>query len=624
MTDTQAVHTDRLTKVFGSLTAVDGVTFDIARGEVFGILGPNGSGKTTTIRILCGLLEPTSGSATVAGFDVRTESEEIRRNIGYMSQRFGMYDDLTVAENLDFYASLYGLSGEEKRKRIAGLYDELGLGPRSKQLVGVLSGGWKQRVSLACAIAHEPMILFLDEPTAGVDPAARRRFWEIIRGLADGGTTIVVTTHYMDEAARCERIAFLSRGHLIALGTSGGDNPPVQTADHRGRLHRASAERRRRHGMNGARIRRSLLWPMLRKEFIQMRRDRLTFAIIVGIPIIQLVLFGYAVRTEVRNLSTVVLDESRSSESRSLISVMEQTQNFRIAGSVQSRDEVRKLDRVGTGSRRDHHSTRFSPGHQESPHGRGAGHRRCRRSTRLCLGNRRRGAGCIGTRDGNRRSNRESRFLPLDVRVRPWYNPALRSAVYIVPGLIGVLLSLTLLLVTSIAIARERERGTFEQLVVTPISKTDIVLGKLLPFVAVGYLQMTSILILGKILFHVPIRGSVPLLYLLSLGFIVANLGVGLLVSTLVKTQLQAMQLSVFFLMPNILLSGFMFPRDAMPVAAQWLAYTLPLTYYLTILRGILLKGIGIQYLWHETLVLLGFAGLLIVISVRRFSKTVS
>jgi len=220
MTDMRAVHTDHLTKAFGALTAVDGVTFDIARGEVFGILGPNGSGKTTTIRILCGLIEPTSGSATVAGFDVRTQSEEIRRNIGYMSQRFGMYDDLTVAENLDFYSSLYGLSGEEKRKRIADLFDELGLGPRSKQLVATLSGGWRQRVSLACAIAHHPMILFLDEPTSGVDPAARRRFWEIIRGLADGGTTIVVTTHYMDEAARCERIAFLSRGHLIALGTA--------------------------------------------------------------------------------------------------------------------------------------------------------------------------------------------------------------------------------------------------------------------------------------------------------------------------------------------------------------------------------------------------------------------
>jgi ABC-2 type transport system ATP-binding protein len=215
-----AVHTEKLTKVFGDVAAVDNVTFDINRGEVFGVLGPNGSGKTTTIRMLCGLLTPTSGAATVAGFDVHTQSEEIRRNIGYMSQRFGMYEDLTVAENLDFYSSLYGLAGEEKRKRMNELFDELGLRPRINQLVGTLSGGWKQRISLACAIAHHPQVLFLDEPTAGVDPAARRRFWDTIYELAKSGTTILVTTHYMDEAARCQRIAFLSRGHLIAIGTS--------------------------------------------------------------------------------------------------------------------------------------------------------------------------------------------------------------------------------------------------------------------------------------------------------------------------------------------------------------------------------------------------------------------
>lgn len=214
------VHTDKLTKVFDGVTAVDGVTFDVNRGEVFGVLGPNGSGKTTTIRMLCGLLTPTSGSATVAGFDVLTQSEEIRRNIGYMSQKFGMYEDLTVAENLDFYSSLYGLVGREKKKRMDELFDDLGLRPRINQLVGTLSGGWKQRISLACAIAHHPAVLFLDEPTAGVDPAARRRFWDTIYGLAKGGTTILVTTHYMDEADRCQRIAFLSRGHLIAIGTA--------------------------------------------------------------------------------------------------------------------------------------------------------------------------------------------------------------------------------------------------------------------------------------------------------------------------------------------------------------------------------------------------------------------
>ena len=219
MTVTAAVHTRALRKVFGALVAVDSLDLDVARGEVFGLLGPNGSGKTTTIRMLCGLLAPTSGEAVVVGLDVRREAEALRSRIGYMSQRFGLYDDLTVYENLRFYATVYGLHGEERRARLETLLRERGLAPRRDQLAGTLSGGWKQRLALACATAHEPPLLFLDEPTAGVDPASRRHFWELIHRLAHAGTTVLVTTHYMDEAERCDRLAFLSRGRLIAQGT---------------------------------------------------------------------------------------------------------------------------------------------------------------------------------------------------------------------------------------------------------------------------------------------------------------------------------------------------------------------------------------------------------------------
>ena len=214
-----AVHAEGLRKTFGSLVAVDRLDLTIARGEVFGLLGPNGSGKTTTIRMLCGLMEPTSGRAEVAGVDVTTDPEGVRRRIGYMSQKFGLYDDLTVQENLRFYASVYGLRGAARATRIAQQLRDLGLEERQRQLAGTLSGGWKQRLALACATSHEPEVLFLDEPTAGVDPASRRLFWDWIYALAGGGTTILVTTHYMDEAARCSRLAFLSRGHLIAVGT---------------------------------------------------------------------------------------------------------------------------------------------------------------------------------------------------------------------------------------------------------------------------------------------------------------------------------------------------------------------------------------------------------------------
>jgi ABC-2 type transport system ATP-binding protein len=214
-----AIELRGLRKVFGPVVAVEGLTLAVPRGEVFGLLGPNGSGKTTTIRMLCGLLAPSGGSATVAGCDVAAQGEQVRQLIGYMSQKYGLYDDLTVRENIDFYGAIYGLYGSQRAARIARLAHDLDLEDRLHQFAGTLSGGWRQRLALACATAHEPPVLFLDEPTAGVDPASRRRFWEIIHATARGGTTILVTTHYMDEAARCERLAFLSRGHLIALGT---------------------------------------------------------------------------------------------------------------------------------------------------------------------------------------------------------------------------------------------------------------------------------------------------------------------------------------------------------------------------------------------------------------------
>lgn len=218
MTDL-AVETRQLTRRFGEVVAVRDLTLGIAVGEVFGLLGPNGSGKTTTIRMLCGLLAPSGGSATVAGIDIAQSPDRVKERIGYMSQRFGLYEDLTVAENLDFYGGIYGLRDAGRRERIAEVVAFLGLDRRLSQLAGTLSGGWKQRLALACALMHRPSLLFLDEPTAGVDPAARRAFWRTIHRIAAEGTTVLVTTHYMDEAEQCGRLAMMSQGRLIALGT---------------------------------------------------------------------------------------------------------------------------------------------------------------------------------------------------------------------------------------------------------------------------------------------------------------------------------------------------------------------------------------------------------------------
>ena len=214
-----AVQAENLTKKFGAFVAVDRVTFTVDRGTIFGFLGPNGAGKTTTIRMLLGLLKPTSGTATVLGYDIVRQTGEVKRRIGYMSQRFSLYDDLTVDENLNFYGRTYGVRGGRLKVRKEYVLQMAGLTGRERELTRNLSGGWKQRLALGAAIVHEPEMLFLDEPTAGVDPLSRRAFWDLLYELAGAGTTIMVTTHYMDEAEHCQQLAFVQHGRIVAHGS---------------------------------------------------------------------------------------------------------------------------------------------------------------------------------------------------------------------------------------------------------------------------------------------------------------------------------------------------------------------------------------------------------------------
>ena len=214
-----AIVADHLVKRFGAFTAIDGVSFEARAGEIMGFLGPNGAGKSTLIRILCGLLRPSGGRAEVAGLDVARHPERVRENIGYMSQKFSLYGDLSVIENLRFFAGVYRVSGERLKRRLAFAIEMAGLEGRENALVATLSGGWKQRLALGCAVLHEPRILFLDEPTSGVEPTSRRRFWDLIYALSEAGVTVMITTHYMDEAEYCNRIALVNQGRLVALGS---------------------------------------------------------------------------------------------------------------------------------------------------------------------------------------------------------------------------------------------------------------------------------------------------------------------------------------------------------------------------------------------------------------------
>lgn len=363
-------------------------------------------------------------------------------------------------------------------------------------------------------------------------------------------------------------------------------------------------------------------WPLFRKEFIQMRRDRLTLAIMIGLPIVQLLLFGYAIQTDVRDLPTVVLDQSRTPESRDLIAALQNTGNFRFAAYVDDRPALdRAIDRG------DAQAGIIVP--SDFP-------RRLARGTTASVqvvvdaSDPLASQAAIGAATGvaqvrnllilSQTAHRTR--VPLEVRVRPRYNPGLRSPNYIVPGLVGVILTITMVLITAMAVVRERERGTLEQLIVTPVTKTELMLGKIAPYVGVGLVQMSAVLVLGRFVFDVPLSGNVVLLYVIALGFVIASLSFGLFISTLVRTQQQAMQVAFFFVLPNILLSGFMFPRQAMPLVFRWLGLLLPLTHFLKVLRGILLKGVGLEALWREVAVLVGFAAVMIVAAVRRFHKT--
>jgi len=212
-----SVKVHQLTKKFGNFTAVDHINFEVKQGEIFGFLGANGAGKTTTIRMLCGLLLPTSGEAWVHGFNINNDSEEIKKNIGYMSQKFSLYNDLTVEENINFYGGIYGLSSSSLKQRKEWILEKLSLIDQRKAITGEIPLGWKQRLALGCAILHNPPILFLDEPTSGVDPISRREFWALINELAQQGTTIFVTTHYMDEAEYCNRLSIMHQGKIITI-----------------------------------------------------------------------------------------------------------------------------------------------------------------------------------------------------------------------------------------------------------------------------------------------------------------------------------------------------------------------------------------------------------------------
>jgi len=366
---------------------------------------------------------------------------------------------------------------------------------------------------------------------------------------------------------------------------------------------------------------RSMIW----KEFIQMRRDRATLGMMLGIPIVQLLVFGFAIRMDVRHLPMAVYDESRTQESRELIQKLQATDNFDVTRYVESYAEATRL--IDRGSVRAaivipaDYARRLKRGRPTSAQ------LLVDASDPNTSQNAIAAAQLVGQRKNIEVLTSLARFPvrietpPVEIRVRPLYNPALKSSIFIVPGIIGMILSVTMMIITSMSVVREREQGTLEQLIVTPITRGEIMIGKIAPYVLVGYVQLTAVLTLGHLIFQMPIRGSLLVVYAVTFLFITANLGLGLFISTLARTQAQAMQGSYFFFLPNVLLSGFMFPREGMPHVAREIGLLFPLTYYLQILRGVVLKGANFLDVLPQTGMLLLLALLFFGFSVKRFQK---
>jgi len=361
------------------------------------------------------------------------------------------------------------------------------------------------------------------------------------------------------------------------------------------------------------------------KELLQLRRDRMTLAMMVMLPLLQLMLFGYAINTDVRHLPTVVYDQDRSAASRDLARSLESTGYYDVVGHVSSYSEIERAMRQGKArvalvvpSRYGASLVRGTPTALQlvvdgsdpqtvASATNTAASLAIARSSELLIG--RLAASGLGA------------FQPITLEPATWYNPDLRTAVYVVPGLVGVILTMTMVMLTAMAIARERERGTLEQLIVSPVKPVELVLGKIVPYIVIGYVQMSLILLAGVVIFKVPIQGSLLLLYALAFVFIAANLALGLFFSTVAQTQQQAMQMSFFFLLPNILLSGFMFPFEGMPKPAQFMSQALPLTHFLRIVRGITLRGGGFEDVRGELVWLVGIFGALVLFTSLRFRK---
>jgi len=635
-----------LTCRFGDFTAVDKVSFTIQRGEIFGFLGSNGCGKTTTMKMLTGLLPATEGQALLFGRPVNANDIEMRRNVGYMSQSFSLYTELTVLQNLDLNAHLFHLPPDRAKARIAGLVTQFGLGAYLNQRTLDLPLGIRQRLSLAVAVVHEPEILILDEPTSGVDPLERDRFWELLIDLSrNQGVTIFVSTHFMNEAARCDRISMMDAGRVLATGApadlvkasgvatledafiaelkkvkaAGASPTTTQAAVQPGHAPKQrGVEAARRSWFSPQRL---LAYSI--REGLELLRDpiRLVFGVF-GTALLMLV-FGFGVSTDVNNLTFAVLDRDQSPESRGYLEELRGSSYF-----------IEKAQIV------DYHDleTRLQDGDIkagiEIPPGFGRDIKRGRptwvsatvdgampfraQTIRGYL----QGMHQLYLTDPAVTTTAPAPLPPADIEIRFKYNQDFDSIYAMVPANLSLMLALFPAILMSLAIVREKELGSITNLYVTPVTRLEFLLGKQLPYIAIAMVNFALMFLMALFIFNVPLKGSFATLLLGVLLYVTTTTAYGMLISAFCSTQIAALfGTAILTVLPSTQFAGMFTPVSSLSGSARFMGQAFPMTYFVPISTGTFTKGLGFHDLSGDVVRLAFFVPWLTLISLLLLRK---
>ena len=638
-----AIESHGLTQKFGTFTAVDHVEFRIEKGEIFGFLGSNGCGKTTTMKMLTGLLPPTEGEALLFGKEVKGGDVESRRRVGFMSQAFSLYTELTVRQNLMLHAHLFDLPADKGKARVEVLLDYFDLQGVADTLAESLPLGIRQRLSLAVAVLHEPDVLILDEPTSGVDPVARDGFWELLIRLSrEDGVTIFLSTHFMNEAERCDRMSMMHRGQVLAQGAPAAlvaeRKAPTLEAAFISYLEEAAetlggaakagesaveAPPEPEHstppkGFSPARV-----WAFARREMIELRHDTVRLAFAALGPLLLMIVFGFGISLDVNHLTFAVLDFDQTAASQ------QYADTFR--GSIYF-DEKKPIPNYAELDRRLRNGElRFAV---EIPSGFQRDLIRGRQPTVMAYvdaampfrAETARGYVEAATAkfEGEARISRglAPAAQPIKVNTRALYNQSFDSIYAMVPGDIMLLLMLIPSMLTALSVVREKELGSIANFYAAPASKAEFLLGKQAPYVAVALVQFVTLVALAVFLFHVPIKGSILTLALGGFLFVLASTGFGLLLSVFAATQTAAIfAAAIIAILPAVQFSGMFVPVSSLTGGAAIAAKIFPSTYFQAISVGAFTKDLGFAALWPNLASLALIAVIYFVISVFLLTK---